>query len=123
MAHYDIFREELALKYYALGHALWEPSPGQLRGHTPRESSPGELRDSVSIGDVGFIREGQFHRIFNALLPRDHPVNMTFGTPTDHEPLRLTTESHTSATQLGPNNFYSREVTMVSGGLDVSLLR
>jgi hypothetical protein len=123
MAHYDIFRAELALQFYDLGHALWEPSPGQLHGHAPRESSPGELRHPVSIGDVGFICRGQFHRIFNVLLPKDDPINITFGTPTDHEPLQLMTENHISATQLDPNNFYSREVKNVSGGLNVSLLQ
>jgi len=27
MAHYDTFREQLAIKYPAIGHALWGPSP------------------------------------------------------------------------------------------------
>ncbi len=25
---YDIYREELAIKYPAYGHALWDPNPG-----------------------------------------------------------------------------------------------
>ncbi|KAH9961774.1 hypothetical protein BC827DRAFT_259239 [Russula dissimulans] len=56
------FREELAIKYPLLGHALWEPDPGGLY-------------DAVQVGDVGLIRGGCFHRLFNALLPRDHPSN------------------------------------------------
>jgi hypothetical protein len=66
MAHYDIFREQLAIKYPASGHALWEPIPGI--GY-----------ERVQIGEVGFIREGQFHRLFNALLPEDHPSLREFG--------------------------------------------
>ncbi|KAI0295930.1 hypothetical protein BC826DRAFT_1006275 [Russula brevipes] len=55
MAHYDIFREQLVVKYPAYGHALWEPNPGRL--YSPLE-----------VGDVGYVREGKFHRLFfNAL--------------------------------------------------------
>jgi len=56
------FREELAIKYPMLGHALWEPDPGGLY-------------DAVQVGDVGLIHGGCFHRLFNALLPSDHPSN------------------------------------------------
>jgi len=66
MAHYDIYREELARNFQAFGHALWEPSPGILH-------------DPVAIGDVGFIREGKFHRIFNVLLPEDDQTHENFG--------------------------------------------
>lgn len=106
MAHYDIFREALALNFHAYGYALWEPSPG-------------ELYEPVSIGDVGFIREGKFHRIFNALLPKDHPTHANFRTPDDHEPLQLRMERHIDTGVLSPNDFYSGEVKMVSGGLSV----
>ena len=66
MAHYDIFRDQLGIKYPAFGHALWEPNPGRL--YSP-----------VEVGDVGFIREGKFHRLFNALLPADHPSHRRSG--------------------------------------------
>ena len=48
---YDIFREELAVKYPAYGHALWEPNPGGRYA-------------SVAIGDVGFVRKGYFFSSF-----------------------------------------------------------
>ncbi len=66
MAHYDIFRDQLGIKYPAFGHALWEPNPGRL--YSP-----------VEVGDVGFIREGKFRRVFNALLPADHPSHYCKG--------------------------------------------
>ena len=50
------FREELAITYPVHGHALWEPDPGGLY-------------DTVAVGDVGFIREGCFYSLFNALRP------------------------------------------------------
>ena len=94
MAHYDIYREELARNFQAFGHALWEPSPGILP-------------DPEAIGDVGFIREGKLHRIFNVLLPEDNQTHENFGTPEYHEPLQLKTKSHVHADELSPNDFYS----------------
>jgi hypothetical protein len=106
MAHFDTFRQELALKYPAYGHALWEPSPG-------------ELYPAVEIGDVGFIREGKFHRLFNALLPADHPSHQNFGVPEHHEPLQVNVRQHIDKGTLCSNNFRSGEVTVVSNGVGV----
>ncbi len=52
MAHYDTFRVQSAIAHSAFGHALWEPEPG-------------ECFPPVEVGDVGFIRQGKFHRLFN----------------------------------------------------------
>ncbi|KAI9440174.1 hypothetical protein BJY52DRAFT_1129192 [Lactarius psammicola] len=104
--HYDTYREELGKAYPGFGYALWEPDPGEQ--NTP-----------VGVGDVGFIREGRFHRLFNALLPADHPSHETFGVPTGHEPLRLSMPNHINRGALAPNAFYSYGVTMVSGGFGV----
>lgn len=98
MAHYDIFREQLAIKYPAHGHALWEPSP--RRGH-----------NRVEIGDVGFIREGKFHRLFNALLPADHPSHK-FGVPEYHEPLTPSLSDHIDRSVLSRNHYCSAGITM-----------
>ena len=75
MTHYDVFRGQLAIKYPApaYGHALWEPSPSGLCG-------------PVELGDVSFIREGRFHRLFNALLSVDHPSHRS-GVSVCPEPL------------------------------------
>lgn len=105
MAHFDTFREQLAIAFPAFGHALWEPNPG---------SNP-----AVEVGDVGFIRNGKFHRLFNALLPADDPShtnsNFNFGVPAYHEQLQLRVRNHDPGT-LSPNNFYSHGVTVASGG-------
>lgn len=93
---YDIFREELAIKYPAYGYALWEPSPGGRY-------------TAVEIGDVGFIREGYFHRLFNILLPEDHPSHQD-GVPQHHEPLILRTRSPTYTGTLQPNHLRSNGV-------------
>jgi hypothetical protein len=105
MAHYDIFRGHLATKYPAYGHALWEPSP-------PRLNSP------VEIGDVGFIREGRFHRLFNALLSADHPSH-TFGVPEYHEPLIPELSDHIIRGTLSPNHYYSAGIDVAAAEIDV----
>ena len=105
MAHHDTFRDQLAIAHPAFGYALWEPDPG--------ESPP------VEVGDVGFIRDGKFHRIFNVLLPANHPSHERLGVPEDHEQLRPRMLDHINRGTLSPNTFYSYGVTVVSGGLEV----
>ncbi|KAI0287780.1 hypothetical protein BC826DRAFT_1042527 [Russula brevipes] len=56
------FRGELQATYPTRGHALWEPDPGGLY-------------NAVEVGDVGFIRDGYFYRLFNALLSKEHDHN------------------------------------------------
>jgi hypothetical protein len=98
MAHYDIFRHHLLIKFPAYGHALWDPEPGRLY-------------TAVEIGDVGYIREGKFYRLFNALLPANHPSHRNFGVAEYHEELTLNMESHINNCKLSPNNFCSAKVT------------
>ncbi|KAI0299160.1 hypothetical protein BC826DRAFT_62004 [Russula brevipes] len=74
MAHYDTFREQLAIKYPANGHALWGPSP--RNGH-----------DRVEVGDISFMRQGKFYQLFNALLSAGHPSHQRLGVPEYHEVL------------------------------------
>ncbi|KAF8257345.1 hypothetical protein EI94DRAFT_1324112 [Lactarius quietus] len=104
MAHYDIFRDQLAIRFPAYGHALWEPSPG-------------DLYDVASVGDVGYINEGRFHRLFNILLPADDPSHENFGVPDNHEQFQPKVSRHLISGTLRPDNFCSVRVTMLSDGL------
>jgi hypothetical protein len=94
--NYDIFRDELGSKYPAYGRALWEPGPGGLY-------------NSVEVGDLGFIRRGRFHRLFNALLASEHGLQSP-SVPEYHEPLELNGQSHICTRTLSPNDFHSTEV-------------
>jgi hypothetical protein len=107
MAHYDIFRNLLAVKYPAYGHALWDPSPGTFYS-------------AVAVGDVGIIREGKFHRLFNALLRADHPSHRNLGVPEYHEPLLPSIHGHIYSGTLASHDFYSRGVIKAPSGLEVS---
>jgi hypothetical protein len=97
---YEIFREELAIKYPGYGHALWQPSPGGRY-------------TAVQVGDVGFIREGYFHRLFNILLPADHESHRN-GVPQNHEPLTLRISPPTDPGTLPANHLRSKGVSDTS---------
>jgi len=97
---YDIFREKLVLKYPIYGHALWQPSP------------------AVEIGDVGFIREGHFHHLFNVLPSKANGPDRG-SVPPHHKPFKIgNSESPpTRSSTLQSNHFCSRGVSMGYAGL------
>ena len=90
---YEIFREQLAIRHPWDGHALWEPRP-----RNPNRS--------VQIGDVGFILEGRFHRLFSALLPEGDP-SQDSRLPEHYEPLVPTSKDDPVTCPLDPNNYCS----------------
>ena len=98
MAHYNTFRERLAATYPAFGHALWEPDPE-------------EDHNSVEIGNVGYIRQGKFHSLFNALLSADHPSHHGIPLPEHHEPLIPNVSNHIDRGTLKPDHYCSVGVT------------
>ena len=71
---FHTYREQLWSLYRGL--ALWEPNPGTLY-------------DRVCIGDVGYVSEGAFIRMFNVRLPWNDDSNETFGIPDRYEPLNI----------------------------------
>ena len=69
---FDIYREQLSSVYR--GYALWNPNP--------------DLYDHVSIGDVGYVCEGAFIRMFNVTLPwNDESNRLLSGEPPGYDPL------------------------------------
>ena len=97
--HYDIFRHHLWATAPGYGHALWDPDPGNLY-------------PAVEVGDVGYISEGRFHRLFNVLLSDDHPSHGNFGVPDHYEQLTLDIQDHIIVGTQDPHNFYSTGVTL-----------
>ncbi|RPD59661.1 hypothetical protein L227DRAFT_593782 [Lentinus tigrinus ALCF2SS1-6] len=69
-AAWDIYAKELWPLCY--GHPLWFPEPCPEFGE-------------VHIGDVGYLREGNFTRLFNAMHCADHPLNAVRGVPDGFE--------------------------------------
>ena len=69
----DVYRDQMTTLSHGL--ALWDPNP------------PKEIYDKASIGDVGYLHEGSFFRMFNVMLPWDHESNRTLGEPEPYESL------------------------------------
>jgi hypothetical protein len=79
---FNVYREQLFPLGH--GHALWEPNPIE------------RSYDRVSIGDVGYVLDGFFHRMFNVTLPPHDPSNQRYGVPPPpYKPLNI-----------GPNNIH-----------------
>jgi hypothetical protein len=75
---FNIYREQLRFSFPYHGLALWDPTPVQVLFRYPGH---------VSIGDVGYLDNGTFMRIFNVKLPRDHPSNTFIFMPGEYKPL------------------------------------
>ena len=60
MPPFNIYRDQLTLASQYHGLALWNPNP------------PKAIYNHFSIGNVGYVREGVFIRMFDVILPWDH---------------------------------------------------
>ena len=74
---FNIYREQLSSLYHGL--ALWDPKPVE-----DLHKRPGH----VSIGDVGYLDNGGFIRMFNVTLPWDDPSNKLLGEPEKYERIK-----------------------------------
>jgi hypothetical protein len=109
---YHVYREQLTSKYHGL--ALWNPNP--VEG----------LYDcgNVSIGDVGYLCDGDFIRMFNVTLPWDHSSNRKLGRPEEYDPLELEKDDDDDFVNVrGSENFqaeyHTRYVTKVENAGNV----
>ena len=103
MHHYDIYRDQLSITHPSFGHALLDPAPESVFG-------------PVKVGDVGYVREGRFIRLFNALLPADDPSHKEIPLPEYHEPLTPNNPDHIVRETLKPNRLCSAGVNIVTVG-------
>ena len=72
---YNVYPDHLS--YLSQGLALWNPKP------------PKRIYDQVSIGDVGYVRNGSFIHMFNVIRPWDDDSNRKLGEPDRYEPLNF----------------------------------
>ena len=79
------------------GYPLWQPEPTKF----------GE----ILIGDVGYLQDGAFFRLFNSLCDKDDPVNR-LGVPVDFEPLEVNVERllHKTKDAILPGPLFSASV-------------
>jgi hypothetical protein len=90
----------------SLGLALWNPNP------------PKKIYDKVSIGDVGYLHEGSFIRMFNVMLPWSHESNRTFGQPEPYESLDWGPYANTLERQFDGVKHCSRDVSVETNAGD-----
>ena len=64
----------------------------------------------MAIGDVGYISDGAFIRMFNVTLPWDNASNKTLGVP-NHYDLLNSGEFTTRCENFGKLEYYSRHVS------------
>ncbi|KAI9432854.1 hypothetical protein H4582DRAFT_2083014 [Lactarius indigo] len=99
MACYDTYRDQLASLYR--GHALWVPDPS-------------ELYDRVRVGDVGYVKDGHFNRMFNALLPANDDAQ-EYGVPEGFVPLNMGPFKNIRKLNLFQGDYCSNTVTVDHG--------
>ncbi|KAF8513570.1 hypothetical protein BU17DRAFT_53153, partial [Hysterangium stoloniferum] len=76
--------------------------------------------DKVRIGDVGYMRYGCFHRLFNVTLPEDHEVNKD-NVPPDFVKLELGSPSEVwRLPRAGPTTLQSNDIIVKGIGAGVS---
>ena len=99
---FAVYRDQLTALSHGL--ALWNPSPQK------------QIYNKVSIGDVGYLHEGTFIRMFNARLPSDDPLNRTLGGPDleDYDPLNCGLFAHTVELPFDNVDYISRFVSAES---------
>lgn len=94
----DVYQEQL--RSLGHGHPIWKPDPA-------------DLYQQVSVGDVGYVREGYFVRIFNVLLPSDDPSNRLLGEPEPYPPLDLGPFGNIRHSSFPRGYYHSRFVTPI----------
>ncbi|KAI9456373.1 hypothetical protein BJY52DRAFT_1276518, partial [Lactarius psammicola] len=99
MAYYDTYRDQLASLYR--GRALWVPDPAGLY-------------DRVRVGDVGYVKQGHFNRMFNALLPANDRTQ-TYGVPEGFAPLNTGPFTNIRTLLLFHGDYCSNTVTVDHG--------
>ena len=92
-----VYQDQLTTLSHGL--ALWDPSPLK------------EIYDKVSIGDVGYLHEGSFIRMFNVMLPWSHESNRTLGEPEPYESLDCGPFANTFKRQFDRVKHYSHYVS------------
>ena len=94
---FTVYRDQLTALSHGL--ALWNPNP------------PKKIYNNVSIGDVGYLHEGTFIRMFNVTLPCDHPSNVLLGKPEPYDLLDCGPFTNSIEAHFDKVDHYSRFVT------------
>jgi hypothetical protein len=106
---FTVYRDQLSA--LSNGIALWNPAP--QRG----------IYNKVTIGDVGYLHEGVFIRMFNVTLPWDHPSNGLLGAPEFYDPLNCGPFTNTIENHFESVDHCSRFVTAETNAGNAQAMR
>ncbi|KAF8491436.1 hypothetical protein F5888DRAFT_1598287, partial [Russula emetica] len=99
---FNIYREQLSSLYHGL--ALWDPKPVENLHKQP---------GYVSIGDVGYLDNGAFMRMFNVTLPWDDPSNKLLGEPDKYERIEPIHSGNVHDNEIREGEYYTPYVSKV----------
>ena len=97
-----IYREQLSSHHHGL--ALWDPKPVENLYRQPGH---------VSIGDVGYLDNGAFIRMFNVTLPWDDPSNNLLGEPGKFEVIMPRYVANVRNNEIREGEYYTPHVLKV----------
>ena len=101
---FNIYREQLSSLYHGL--ALWDPKPVDIENFHKQ-------RGHVSIGDVGYLDNGAFMRMFNVTLPWDDPSNKLLGIPEKYKHVELGCFGNVRNDEIREGEYYTPHVFKV----------
>jgi len=90
---HQVYRDQLTSLYH--GHPLWDPDPAAVY-------------ERVSVGDVGYTRDGYFYRMFNVLRKWDEPSNCTLFQPEYYPRLELGPFVNIKESKFSKGDYHSR---------------
>jgi hypothetical protein len=99
---FNIYREQLSSLYHGL--ALWDPKPVENLHWKPGH---------VSIGDVGYLDNGAFMRMFNVTLPWDDLSNELLGNPEKYERIEPRYSGNVRDNEIREGEYYSTRASKV----------
>jgi len=96
----NIYREQLSSLHHGL--ALWDPKPVENLHRQPGH---------VSIGDVGYLDNGAFMRMFNVTLPWDDSSNKLLGNPWKYEHIDPSDVGNVRDNEIREGEYYTPQVS------------
>lgn len=97
----------------ARGTPLWVPEP--------RQTIDGKTMAEIALGDVGYIKGGEFFRLFSAASPAKAQINRTGGVPKGFVQFELSRYATNGLEKvLDPGHYFSTSVRRFIGGFDAT---
>ena len=95
---WDIYAQQLLPVGY--GHPLWVPESSSISGR------------EVLVGDIGWLKEGEFRALFNSMKDADDPINQAKSVPRDFAVFTSTNLSIGRSEKINASIVFSGSITV-----------